>query len=93
MNYIEKFYDILEEIAKEHNPEEDVYPDFEDLFENKILEELDLTEDEYNYAKNSFYANKNSFETYFNSCVEANIKNAQEIQETNNMLNRTFGIF
>lgn len=92
MNYIEKFYDVLEEIAKEYNPEEDVYPNFEDLFENEILGEID-TEEELGQAENDFYINKGRFEEYFNSCVEANIKNAAEIQETNDMLNRTFGIF
>lgn len=92
MNYIEKFYDVLEEIAKEYNPEEDVYPNFEDLFENEILGEID-TEEELEQAENDFYINKSMFEKYFDSCVEANIKNAAEIQETNEMLNKTFGIF
>lgn len=92
MNYIEKFYDVLEEIAKEYNPEEDVYPNFEDLFENKILGEID-TEEELEHAENDFYINKSRFEEYFNSCVEANVKNTQEIEETNDMLNRTFGVF
>lgn len=92
MNYIEKFYDVLEEIAKEYNPEEDVYPNFEDLFENKILGEID-TEEELEQAENDFYINKSRFEEYFNSCVEANVKNTQEIEETNDMLNRTFGVF
>lgn len=92
MNYIEKFYDVLEGIAKEYNPEEDVYPNFEDLFENEILGEID-TEEELEQAENDFYINKSMFEKYFDSCVEANIKNAEEIQETNEMLNKTFGIF
>lgn len=92
MNYIEKFYDVLEEIAKEYNPEEDVYPNFEDLFENEILGEIN-TEEELEHAENDFYINKSRFEEYFNSCVEANVKNTQEIEETNDMLNRTFGVF
>lgn len=93
MNYVNIFYDVLEKIAKEFNPEEDKYPDFEYLFEEKILGEMDLTEEEQDCAENDFYANRNKFEKYFDSCVEANIKNAAEIQETNDMLKRTFGIF
>ena len=92
MNYLERFYNILEEIAKEFNPEEDDYPNFEHLFEENILEEID-NEEEVQCAKDDFYINKSKFEEYFDSCVKANIKNAQEIEETNDMLNRTFGVF
>jgi len=92
MKHLEKFCNLLEEIAKEFNPEEDNYPDFEYLFEENILEEID-NEEEVQCAEDDFYANKSKLEKYFDSCVEANIKNAQEIQETNDMLNRTFGIF
>lgn len=90
--YLEKFYNLLEEISREFNPEKDKYPDFECLFENEILGEID-TEEELEQAENDFYINKSMFEKYFDSCVEANIKNAEEIQETNEMLNKTFGIF
>lgn len=93
MDYLKKFCGLLEEIAKDFNPEKDKYPDFECLFENEILGEMDLTEEEQDCAENDFYINRNRFEKYFDSCVEANIKNAAEIQETNDMLNRTFGIF
>lgn len=92
MNYLERFYNLLEEIAKDFNPEKDKYPDFEYLFENEILGKINV-EEELECAENCFYINKSNFEKYFNSCVEANIKNTIEIQETNDMLNRTFGIF
>lgn len=92
MNYVEKFYNLLERIAKDFDPEKDKYPDFECLFENEILGEINI-EEELERAENDFYINKSRFEEYFNSCVEANIKNTQEIEETNDMLNRTFGVF
>lgn len=89
-----EFDDLLDDISREYNPENDKNINFEDLFEYNILgNHPELEEDEYEKAMNWFYENLENIETNFWLSVESNIKEAKAWEDTKEYLNMTFGVY
>lgn len=84
---------VIDYLAAEYDPENGEYIDLEDIFEYNILGNHDLDDEEYEQAKAWFWDNLERIENKFWKQVENNRKEAESLKDTEEYLNRTFGIY